>query len=130
MIIVEVRDEEIVLLNHGHPAPILIAAGRKAYSVEPPDDGLPLGLGPLGADRPKTHRVPFREGDQILLFTDGVVGARNDSGAFYPLPDRVHLLRAGDPQAALDVLRADLVGHTGGPLHDDAAMLLLRRHRG
>ncbi|MFC7110026.1 PP2C family protein-serine/threonine phosphatase [Nonomuraea rubra] len=127
-IIAEVRDSEIVLLNHGHPPPFLIALGGKSCTVEPPDEGLPLGLGPLGAGRPKAHRVPFREGDQILLYTDGVVEARDDSGDFYPLSDRVHLLRASEPQEALDALRADLVGHTGGPLLDDAAMLLLRRN--
>ncbi|MFI6928589.1 PP2C family protein-serine/threonine phosphatase [Nonomuraea spiralis] len=127
-IIAEVREEEIVMLNHGHPAPFLISAGGEAVPVEPPDEGLPLGLGPLGTDRPKAHRVPFRQGDQILLFTDGVVEARDDSGAFYPLPDRIRLLRSNEPQAALDALRADLITHTGGPLPDDAAMLLLRRH--
>ncbi|MGW3341718.1 PP2C family protein-serine/threonine phosphatase [Nonomuraea rubra] len=129
-IIAEVQDREIVLLNHGHPPPFLIALGGKSCTVEPPDEGLPLGLGPLCAGRPKAHRVPFAEGDQILLYTDGVVEARDDSGNFYPLSDRVHLLRAGEPQEALDALRADLVGHTGGPLLDDAAMLLLRRHGG
>jgi hypothetical protein len=34
---------------------------------------------------------------------------------------------ADDPQTALDSLRGDLVRHVGGPLLDDAAMLLLRR---
>ncbi|WP_345408133.1 SpoIIE family protein phosphatase [Nonomuraea salmonea] len=72
--------------------------------------------------------MPFLEGDRILLFTDGVVEARDDSGTFYPLNDRLHLLRSDEPQEALDSLRADLVAHTGGPLPDDAAMLLLRRH--
>ncbi|MEV4477385.1 PP2C family protein-serine/threonine phosphatase [Nonomuraea salmonea] len=127
-IIAEVRPGEIVLLNHGHPAPLLLTAEGKACTVEPPAEALPLGLGPLGTDRPKAHRVPFLEGDRILLFTDGVVEARDDSGTFYPLNDRLHLLRSDEPQEALDSLRADLVAHTGGPLPDDAAMLLLRRH--
>ncbi|MEV2268851.1 hypothetical protein [Nonomuraea africana] len=47
-------------------------------------------------------------------------------GEFYPLADRVSLLRADDPEAALEALRLDLVAHVDGPLHDDAAMLLLR----
>ena len=95
--------------------------------MEPPHEGLPLGLGALAADRPKPHRVMFENGDQILLFTDGVIEARNASGEFYPLAERAPLLTADDPQTALDSLRSDLVRHVGGPLLDDAAMLLLRR---
>ncbi|MEV4288126.1 PP2C family protein-serine/threonine phosphatase [Nonomuraea bangladeshensis] len=126
-ILAEVHDGEILLLNHGHPPPLHLGVDGEAVAVEPADAGLPLGLGPLASDRPKTHQVPFRGGDRILLFTDGVIEARDDGGAFYPLSDRVHLLRADDPQDALDALRADLVRHTGGPLPDDAAMLLLHR---
>ena len=48
------------------------------------------------------------------------------SGTFYPLGERAHLLADDEPQQALEALRADLIRHTGGPLHDDAAMLLLR----
>jgi len=127
-ILAEVHEDEISLLNFGHPAPLLLRNGGKIFTVEPPEESLPLGLGSLAADRPKPHRVSFGEGDQILLFTDGVIEARDAGGAFYPLTDRTWLLDAGDPQEALDALRADLIEHVGGPLPDDAAMLLLRRY--
>jgi serine phosphatase RsbU (regulator of sigma subunit) len=69
----------------------------------------------------------FGPGDQMLLYTDGVTEARDGGGRFYPLERRAPgLLAVGDPDAALDALRADITRHTGGPLHDDAAMLLLR----
>jgi serine phosphatase RsbU (regulator of sigma subunit) len=74
--------------------------------------------------------VPFGEGDRILFFTDGVIEARNRAGDFYPLAERACLLTRDEPQAALDALRGDLVAHTGGPLLDDAAMLLLHRQGG
>ncbi|MFC5818044.1 PP2C family protein-serine/threonine phosphatase [Nonomuraea harbinensis] len=127
-ILAEVHDEEISLLNFGHPAPLLIRGEGKIITVDPPEESLPLGLGALATDRPKPHRVAFGVGDQILLFTDGVIEARNRAGDFYPLTDRTGLLLAGEPQEALDALRADLIQHVGGPLPDDAAMLLLRRH--
>ncbi|MFI7136138.1 SpoIIE family protein phosphatase [Nonomuraea sp. NPDC050153] len=85
-------------------------------------------MGTLDVLSPKPHRVPFGEGERILFFTDGVIEARNTAGRFYPLIDRVHVLRRENPQAALDTLRADLVDHVGGPLGDDATMLLLHRH--
>jgi serine phosphatase RsbU (regulator of sigma subunit) len=76
---------------------------------------------------PQPHRVPFQDGDQILLYTDGLIEARDESKVFYPLAERTKVLSDADPQAALDALRADLLDHVGGPLLDDAAMLLLRR---
>ncbi len=68
-------------------------------------------------------------GDQTLLNTDGVTEARDRAGDFHPLGDRASLLEDSDPEAALKVLRADLMHHAVGPMHDDAAMLLPRyRH--
>ncbi|MGP3920828.1 PP2C family protein-serine/threonine phosphatase [Nonomuraea sp. 10N515B] len=127
-IVAEVHDDEMSLVNFGHPAPMLIRTSGEVRTLNPPEEGLPLGLGALDALSPKPHRVPFAEGDRILFFTDGVIEARDAAGRFYPLADHIHLLRWEDPQTALDALRADLVEHVGGPLGDDAAMLLLHRH--
>ncbi|MEU7883343.1 PP2C family protein-serine/threonine phosphatase [Microbispora bryophytorum] len=129
-ILAEVHDGEISLLNCGHPAPLVLRRDGGAHFAEPQEEALPLGLGALGSPRPKPHRVPFEEGDQILFYTDGVIECRDRQGRFYPLAERAHLLRGTDPQAALDELRADLLRHAGGPFPDDAAMLLLRRHPG
>lgn len=126
-IIAEAADGEISLLNCGHPPPLLIDRDGRARPVEPREEGLPLGLASLGPPLPKPQRVPFGEGEQILFYTDGVIEARDAAGTFYPLPDRAHLLAVADPQSALDELRADLLEHIGGPLLDDAAMLLVRR---
>ncbi|GAA3150716.1 MULTISPECIES: PP2C family protein-serine/threonine phosphatase [Nonomuraea] len=126
-IIAEIHDTEVSLVNFGHPPPLLIHADGGIATAEPPEQGLPLGLGVFDASQTKAHRVPFHRGDRILFFTDGVIEARNAAGEFYPLEERAGLLRREDPQVALDALRADLVSHTGGPLLDDAAMLLLHR---
>lgn len=127
-IFAEVQDGDIFLLNCGHPAPLVLRRDGGAHLAEPQEEAVPLGLGMLGAPRPKPYRVPFEDGDQILFYTDGVIEARDREGRFYPLKERVHLLRGDDPQKALDGLRADLLRHVGGPVPDDAAMLLLRRH--
>ncbi|MGH1553399.1 PP2C family protein-serine/threonine phosphatase [Streptomyces sp. L7] len=88
-----------------------------------------VGLGGAqGGEPPKPFPVRFAPGEQLLLYTDGVTEARNGDGTFYPLGERAHLLKEPDAQSALDSLREDLVRHTAGPLHDDAAMLLLRYH--
>ncbi|WP_199536672.1 PP2C family protein-serine/threonine phosphatase [Spongiactinospora gelatinilytica] len=127
-VLAEVRDEdEIAIVNCGHPAPLIIRADGGAEFAEPPEETPPLGLAWLKPDEPTVLVERFAEGDQILLYTDGIVEARDHGGAFYPLTDRVHLLTGPDPQTSLDTLRADLLKHVGRPLGDDAAMLLLRR---
>jgi serine phosphatase RsbU (regulator of sigma subunit) len=128
-VLAEVHDEEISLLNFGHPAPLVLGADGSVQRAEPQEEAPPLGLLSLGSDRPKPYKIWFAHGDQILFYTDGVIEARNANREFYPLENRATMLRADDPQAALDGLRADLLAFVGGPLLDDAAMLLLRRER-
>ncbi|SDN54775.1 Stage II sporulation protein E (SpoIIE) [Actinacidiphila guanduensis] len=114
------------LLNYGHPAPMLVKPDGQVELPEPPEYSMPLGLGLDRAEAAVPFEVDFRPGDQLLLYTDGVTEARDAAGMFYPLRERARLLADGDPQRALEALRADLVRHAEGPLHDDAAMLLLR----
>ncbi|MDF3301728.1 PP2C family protein-serine/threonine phosphatase [Streptomyces tropicalis] len=117
---------EAVLLNHGHPAPMIVREAGGVDFPEPDAFCLPLGLGAHGGEAPAPYRVDLAPGDQLLLYTDGVTEARDPRGSFYPLPDRAHLLKEPDADRALRALRDDLVRHAAGPLHDDAAMLLLR----
>ncbi|MEU4539849.1 PP2C family protein-serine/threonine phosphatase [Streptosporangium sp. NPDC023825] len=126
-IMVEAHDGEVSVLNCGHPPPLIIRSDGRSETVEPPEDCLPLGLGDLGLPGPKALRVPFCDGDLMLLYTDGVIEARDRDGVFFPLGDKLGLLRRDDPQLALDDLRSELLAHVGGPLPDDAAMLLVRR---
>jgi hypothetical protein len=114
------------LLNYGHPPPMVVHADGRVDFPEPPDYALPLGLGMRRGDAAEAFAVDFRPGDQLLLYTDGVTEARNADGTFYPLSAGAGLLADEDPQDALESLRQDLIRHTAGPLHDDAAMLLLR----
>ncbi|MEV7965941.1 PP2C family protein-serine/threonine phosphatase [Sphaerisporangium sp. NPDC088356] len=117
---------KLTLLNYGHPPPLILHADGKITLAEPAETAPPLGLAVLEVEGPNPHQVAFGPGDQILLYTDGVIEARDRAGRFYPLTDRVFLLKDDDPEAALEALRLDLVAHVDAPLHDDAAMLLLR----
>ena len=121
-------DGEVVFLNYGHPAPMLVRCDGSVDFPKPPSYALPLGLGAHGMEGPKSYRVDFAPGEQLLLYTDGVTEARDEEGRFYPLGERARLLKDADAHRALETLREDLVHHSAGPPHDDAAMLLLRYH--
>ena len=127
-VLAEYNDDEITVLSCGHPPPLLIGTNGDVHFVSLEDPAPPLGIMDLADVRPQTRRVRFAPGDQMLFYTDGVVEARDRTGRFYPLEDRVPLLKRADIEEALDDLRADLVRHAGGTIGDDAAMLLLR-HR-
>ncbi|MFE7234712.1 PP2C family protein-serine/threonine phosphatase [Streptomyces sp. NPDC001231] len=116
------------LSNLGHCAPLLIHQGR-ARPLDPTDPTLPLGLGDLGRIRVPVEQHPLPSDATLVLYTDGVVEARDRHGVFYdPVP---HLSRPlpADPGAILDILLADLARHTDGHLDDDAALLAVTHRR-
>ncbi len=116
----------VEILNCGHPPPLLVS-GAGTRPVGWPDGELPFGLSDLADPERRAHRIALAPGEQLLFYTDGISEARNRSGAFYRLGDCGGLLTGSDPQAALDRLCADVIGHVGHRLLDDAAMLLVRR---
>jgi serine phosphatase RsbU (regulator of sigma subunit) len=71
----------IEMLNCGHPPPLLLSGGTGKF-VEPADPGLPLGLARLRTCSRETASVELGYGDRLLLYTDGISEARNNSGDF------------------------------------------------
>jgi len=118
------------IFNCGHPPPILISADGVTV-LEVPAPAPPLGLLTLGDSSGAARTLAFKPNDQLLLYTDGVTEARDRRRSFYPLDERLHLLqaKARDNSTGLDLLEAvrdDLLRHSGAPLEDDAALLLVR----
>lgn len=127
-LLAQVPDEPVVqLVNRGHPPPMLLH--RDGVQALMPDCPLPpLGLEDLLADPPaKPDSHPFVPGDRLLLYTDGVVEARNRDNEFFPLPETLEKIHAGTPQAFLEQLHQHLLHHTEGRLTDDVAMILIER---
>ncbi|MGW3039068.1 PP2C family protein-serine/threonine phosphatase [Kitasatospora sp. NPDC001159] len=113
------------LVNCGHPAPLLLR-GDTVRPLELAETVPPLGVLDPADVHPPVHRVPLQGGDRVLLFTDGVIEARDRSGAFYPLAERLPRCADGHPADVLQRLHEDVVRHVGRQLGDDAAMLLLQ----
>jgi serine phosphatase RsbU (regulator of sigma subunit) len=87
----------------------------------------PLGLGELAPPRYHVDSFRLEPGDLLLLYTDGVTEARDSTGTFYPLAERITGWTDNDPDVFLDRLRRDLLHHVGGHLNDDAAMIAIQR---
>lgn len=128
VLLLEIPDSDPVarLTSCGHLAPLLLSADRP---VTAPDlvPSPPLGVGLTGPDDISVAVLPFAAGDTLLLYTDGVVEARDRGGAFYPLAERVAQWAGHSPQSLLHHIQRDLLAHTGGRLGDDAALIAIRR---
>ncbi|MCB5167902.1 serine/threonine-protein phosphatase [Streptomyces bambusae] len=115
------------LLSCGHPPPLVLREGR-IRPLEVDEPAPPLGLTEFVTTRLRAQTFPFGPGDLLLLYTDGVIEARDTHGRFYPLADRLAGAPRHSPQALLDHLCADLLAHAaGGSLGDDAAMVAIER---
>ena len=117
------------LVNCGHAAPLLVHDSG-VLPVEPVRPAPPLGLRALAGEAPSLQEVALSDGDQLLFYTDGVTEARDHEREFYPLVERLARHISEEPSRTLAALHEDLLAHVGGELHDDAAMLLLRKPAG
>jgi serine phosphatase RsbU (regulator of sigma subunit) len=125
----QVPDERVVqLVNRGHPPPLVLHQGR-AQALMPASPLLPLGLDDLVDGPPaKPESYPFVPGDRLLLYTDGVIEARNRDNEFFALPETMEGIRASTtPSEFLEELHQALIRHTEGHLADDVAMILVDR---
>ncbi|MDN0197844.1 PP2C family protein-serine/threonine phosphatase [Streptomyces sp. S.PNR 29] len=106
----------------GHPGPLLLRRGKAVeLEIEP---GAPLGLGLAEVARPSGATVPLRPGDRLFLASDGVTEARDTTGAFYPLTERLGSFCDEEPAALAEQVWADLVRHCPD-VRDDVTMLVL-----
>ena len=116
----------------GHPPPLLVRDHRVIMELfrEP---WLPLGIAAHGADadaRPPVHIEQLQPGDQILLYTDGVVEGRDGDGNQFGLARLSDLIirrsAAGMPAPeTLRRLNRAIVDFQDGRLSDDATTVLV-----
>jgi serine phosphatase RsbU (regulator of sigma subunit) len=112
-------DGALRFVDCGHPPPLLFSGGV-ARSVDLPGSP-PLGL----ASSFTTVSMPWAPQDRLLLYTDGLVEARDEHGRFFPGERIAECLALPDPDAALDALVAAVAAHVPHGRNDDLALVLV-----
>lgn len=116
--LVEIHDDgRTEILSCGHPGPLLANASTVSELHCPP--ALPLGLGTT----PEPLTIKLRPKDRLLLFTDGLIEARDAEGQFAELMQVVEPLRTGRLETVLEEILDELRNTVGGDLDDDLALL-------
>ncbi|MFE2345665.1 PP2C family protein-serine/threonine phosphatase [Kitasatospora cineracea] len=117
--------DQVEVVNCGHLAPLRV--GPDGVRATPVPALLPLGLGALGlGPAPAPTPLALPDDSALLLHTDGLSEARNSSGEFYPLGERLSVLRAADPGRLIAGLASDVRDWTH-QLSDDIALIALTR---
>ena len=114
------EDHTVTVVNCGHHAPLLVTQTDDGHLLETGEPEPPLGLGP----RPHSVTSRWPAGSRMLIYTDGLVEARDRRGVFFPLGDYAAGLRQGTLEEALDKLIDRLVAYAGHRVHDDMALVL------
>jgi PAS domain S-box-containing protein len=116
-------DADVLIYLAGHPHPMHLHDGQ-AEQVGTP--GPLLGV----ADEPgwKAVAVSLEVGDQLVLYTDGVIEARRRDGDRFG-SDRLRQRLAGaeSPDLAVERVRDGLVSFGARAREDDAAVIAIRR---
>ncbi|MFF4406475.1 PP2C family protein-serine/threonine phosphatase [Streptomyces sp. NPDC001262] len=117
-------------VNCGHPPPLLIRAERVLDGALDRPSQPPIGLvGHLAPAAREVHETTLEPGDRVLLYTDGVVEARDADGAEFGLDQFTDFIirfsAAGQrPAEVLRLLVHAILEHQRNRLRDDATILL------
>lgn len=84
-VVIDLEQEELIFARGGHELPILIHSGEGPGKVKAEflqSEGMALGLvsNEIFETAVQDHKVPFRKGDVLALYTDGVTEAVNAEG--------------------------------------------------
>ncbi|MEV6303201.1 PP2C family protein-serine/threonine phosphatase [Actinoplanes sp. NPDC051861] len=121
-------------ISAGHPAELFLRDGRVLPQLPTPN-ALPLGLGHMIERPPGVVEWQLEPGDALVLYTDGIIEARDSSGGLFGVERlgefMLDALRLG--MSAPETMRRliqTIVSYEEGELRDDAtaAMLQWRRH--
>jgi len=113
----------------GHPPPLLLRGRRSVRELAHPPR-TPLGVQGAPSEQPTVGHEQLEPGDRLLLYSDGIVEARNAHGEFFgedrlvDFTQRAELAGLPAPET-LRRLTAAVLAHQSGRLQDDATLVLV-----
>lgn len=113
----------------GHPPALLVRDGHVVKRLDAVI-GAPLGLRLLAGQTPQVASERLQPGDRLLLYTDGVIEARDEAGRFFGIERFVDYVvkeeAAGIPAAeALRRLNQEILRYQFGEMQDDATTVMV-----
>lgn len=123
---VDIETGSLIYCNAGHHPPVFYRPVPESINWLNPTAP---AIGLTRDARFDSGSVEFRSGDLVLLYTDGVVEAKNSEGAEFGEEGLTAYVRS-NPDLPVERFVTDLwdkVRRTGNEVHDDATLLALRR---
>lgn len=115
--------------NAGHPYPILRDSDNNTRFLGEIID-IPLGV--MGGTQYKESQIQLKQGDILLLYTDGVTEAENEQNQFYGKEQLLQLVgkvETSTPEGLVDSVLTDLVAYIGEKGDsDDLTLLGIKYH--
>lgn len=121
--------KELVYSNYGHPPQVLLRAKDDGVVLLESQTSL-MGMG-MGIDTSGVHSssTVFERGDRLVLFTDGILDAKNASGEFYG-HERLEVLAKSNKQINVsefnDKLLQDVHVFQSGLQNDDIFVMTIQ----
>ena len=126
------KDKRLKFSRAGHNYPLLYNTTREPNIAVLKSKGSALGVGPSEVfDKTMEEReLQLERGDLLLIYTDGLVEAKNASGDDFDLPRVCELIKQFDGKPLEEMLEAILKAVTefsgGGEQEDDIALMAIR----
>ena len=119
---------ELDFVCAGHVPAILLRDGRQQLLGRDQDASIPLGI--LREHRWDNVKVPFLPGDRLVIYTDGILEARDSRGRMFGL-ERLQQLLEGeklDATTTLTRVREAVAEHQGSDIGiDDQTLIVLHQ---
>jgi hypothetical protein len=123
----DLAEGQLRVVNAGHPPPVVLRSGRSVATIE---GGRRL---PLGLTGPTDDPVEFslEPGDLLLLYTDGIIEARDEDGQLFGVERLIELAerQTADGHPAPEIARGlshAVMAYQNGQLHDDATLMVVQ----
>lgn len=123
LVVMDPRRELAELVSAGHPRPVIVENGKASMLAG--DTAVPLGV--IDNYNYSSARIPLRAGSSLLMYTDGLLEARPESGEPFGEKRILAALDAHSASRAQDTvngLTEEAVRYSEGRLRDDIALMM------